>query len=73
VIGVVNTVIAAYYYLRVIRAIVFEDAVDESKFSADKPLLAAAGVAAIGAGVFGLAPFLLLELAEQALSIIPGI
>ncbi len=73
VIGVVNTVIGAYYYLRVIRAIVFEDAVDELKLSADKPILAAAGVAVIGAGVFGLAPFLLLEFAEQALSIIPGL
>jgi NADH:ubiquinone oxidoreductase subunit 2 (subunit N) len=73
VIGVMNTVIAAYYYLRVIRAIVFEDAADESKFSADKPILVAAGVAAVGAGVFGLAPFLLLEFAEQALSIIPDL
>jgi NADH-quinone oxidoreductase subunit N len=73
VIGVVNTVIAAYYYLRVIRAIVFEDPVDDSKFSADKPVLIAAGVAAIGAGVFGLAPFLILKFAESALSIIPGL
>ena len=72
VIGVVNTVIAAYYYLRVIRAIVFEDAVDESKFSADKPMLVAAGLAAIGAGVFGIAPFLMLDLAEKALSIVPA-
>ena len=72
-IGVVNTVIAAYYYLRVIRAIVFEDPADESTFSADKPVLVAAGVAAVGAGVFGLAPFLLLEFAENALSIIPGL
>jgi NADH-quinone oxidoreductase subunit N len=73
VIGVVNTVIAAYYYLRVIRAIVFEDPVDDSKFSGDKPVLIAAGVAAVGAGVFGLAPFLMLEFAESALSIIPGL
>ncbi len=72
VIGVVNTVIAAYYYLRVIRAIMFEDAKDETTFGADKPVLAAAGVAAIGAGVFGVAPFLLLEFAQSALSIIPG-
>jgi NADH-quinone oxidoreductase subunit N len=74
VIGVVNTVIAAYYYLRVIRAIVFEDPAEGSpSFSADKPVLVAAGVAAVGAGVFGLAPFLLLEFAESALSIIPGL
>ena len=72
IIGVVNTVIAAYYYLRVIRAIVFADAVDESKFSADKPVLFATGLAAIGAGVFGIAPFLMLDLAEKALSIVPA-
>lgn len=71
IIGVVNTVIAAYYYLRVIRAIVFEDPADDSTFSADKPILIAAGVAAVGAGVFGLAPFLILDFADKALSIIP--
>jgi NADH-quinone oxidoreductase subunit N len=73
IIGVVNTVIAAYYYLRVIRAIVFEDPADDSKFSADKPILIAAGVAAVGAGVFGLAPFLILDFADKELSIIPGL
>jgi len=67
---VVNTVVAAYYYLRVIRAIVFEDPVDTSTFSADRPALVATGVAAVGAGVFGFAPFLLLEFAESALSIL---
>ena len=70
VIGVVNTVIAAYYYLRVIRAIVFEESADSSALSVDRPALVATGVAAIGAGVFGFAPFLLLEFAESALSIL---
>ena len=73
VIGVVNTVIAAYYYLRVIRMIVFDDPVETSTFSGDKPILVAAGVAAIGTGIFGLAPFLLLEFAESALTIFPGL
>ena len=73
VIGVVNTVIAAYYYLRVIRMIVFDDPVETSTFSGDKPILVAAGVAAIGTGIFGLAPFLLLEFAESALTIVPGL
>jgi len=54
----------------VIRAIVFEDPVDTSTFSADRPALVATGVAAVGAGVFGFAPFLLLEFAESALSIL---
>ena len=71
VIGVVNTVIAAYYYLRVIRAIVFEDPVDSSPIKGDMPVLVATGIAAVGAGVFGFAPFLLLEFAKSALSIIP--
>ena len=71
VVGVINTVIAAYYYLRVIRAIVFEDPADESTFGADKPLLAATGIAAVGAGIFGIAPYLLLDLADKALTIVP--
>ena len=72
IIGVVNTVIAAYYYLRVIRAIVFEDPADTSPIKADMPVLVATSVAAVGAGVLGIAPFLLLEFAESALSILPG-
>lgn len=70
VLGVVNTVLAAYYYLRVVRAIVFEDPADNSKISADVPAITATGLAAIGAGIFGIAPFLLLEFAESALSIV---
>ena len=70
VVGVVNTVIAAYYYLRVIRAIVFEDASDQSTFSADRPILVAASFAAVGAAVFGIAPFLLLDIADKALPIV---
>ncbi|MBH65167.1 MAG: NADH-quinone oxidoreductase subunit N [Chloroflexi bacterium] len=73
VVGVINTVIAAYYYLRVIRAIVFEDPANESTFGADKPLLAATAIAAVGAGVFGIAPFLLLDLADKALTIVPAL
>ena len=70
VVGVVNTVIAAYYYLRVIRAIVFEDASDQSTFSAERPILVAASFAAVGAAVFGIAPFLLLDIADKALPIV---
>ena len=73
VIGVVNTVIAAYYYLRVIRAIVFEDPVDTSPIKSDVPVLVATGVAAVGAGVLGIAPFLLFEFARSALSILPDL
>jgi NADH-quinone oxidoreductase subunit N len=73
VVGVINTVIAAYYYLRIIRAIVLEDPVELSTFSGDKPAVIATSVAAIGAGIFGLAPFLLLEFAKSALTIIPSL
>ena len=72
IIGVVNTVIAAYYYLRVIRAIVFEDPADTSPIKGDVPVLVATCVAAVGAGVLGFAPFMVLEFAESALSILPG-
>ncbi|MDP6667999.1 MAG: NADH-quinone oxidoreductase subunit N [Dehalococcoidia bacterium] len=70
IIAVINTVVAAYYYLRVIRAIVFEDPADETTFRGDVPVLVATGVAAIGAAVFGFAPFLILKFAESALSIL---
>ena len=70
--GVVNTVIAAYYYLRVIRAIVFEDPADTSPIKGDVPVLVATCVTAVGAGVLGFAPFMVLEFAESALSILPG-
>ena len=67
VVAVLNTVISAFYYLRIIRAIYFEDAEDESKITADAPVIFATAVAAFGVGLFGIVPSLILRLAEESL------
>jgi NADH-quinone oxidoreductase subunit N len=70
VLGVINSFISAYYYLKIIRAIFFEQAADETRIRADAPILAATTVAAAGAIVLGAAPWPLLRLAERALTIL---
>ncbi len=70
VVGVVNTVISAFYYLRVIRAIYFEEAEDDSKITADFPVVFATGVAVAGVALFGAVPWLILRLAEKSLDLL---
>jgi NADH-quinone oxidoreductase subunit N len=70
VVGVVNTVISAFYYLRILRAVYFEDPEDDSRITADVPVLVATGVAAVGVGLFGAVPWLILRLAEKSLDIL---
>jgi NADH-quinone oxidoreductase subunit N len=70
VVGVVNTVVSAFYYLRVIRAMFFEEAEDESRITADAPVLFATSLAAVGVGLFGAVPWLILNLAEKSLDIL---
>ncbi|MEX0762285.1 MAG: NADH-quinone oxidoreductase subunit N [Dehalococcoidia bacterium] len=72
VLGMLTTVVSAYYYLKIVRAMFFEDAEDDSPVRADPPLLFATGVAAAGVAVFGVAPWLILHLAEKALTILPS-
>jgi NADH-quinone oxidoreductase subunit N len=67
VVAVLNTVVSAFYYLRIIRAVYFEDAKDESPISADAPVIFATAVAAFGVGLFGIVPGLILRLAEKSL------
>ncbi len=66
VLGVVNTVISAYYYLGIVRAVFFEEPADSVPLKADRPALVATAVAAAGVAVFGLGPWLLLTLADKA-------
>lgn len=70
VVGVVNTVISAFYYLRIIRAIYFEEAEDDSKITADMPVIFATGVAVAGIALFGAVPWLILRLAEKSLDLL---
>lgn len=71
-IGVINTVISAFYYLRIVRAIYFEEPEDESKITADAPVIFATVVAAFGVALFGAVPWLMLRLAEKSLDIFPA-
>lgn len=70
VVGVVNTVISAFYYLRIIRAVYFEEPEDDSKITADKPVIFATGIAVVGIGLFGAVPWLILRLAEKSLDLL---
>ncbi len=72
VIGVVSTVISAYYYLSVVRAVYFEEPADRARIPPDGPALVAGTVAAAGVAVFGIAPWLVLNFAEKSLTIIPA-
>ena len=70
VVAVVNTVIAAYYYLRVIGLIVFGDPEADDKLKPGAGELTAVGVGVAGAVVFGAIPWLVLEVVDKSLTII---
>jgi len=72
IVAVLNTVISAYYYLGLVRAIFFEEPQDASPIADDRPAMLAATVAAAGVAVFGIGPWVLLTLAEKALNILPA-
>lgn len=66
VIGVINSAVSAYYYLRVVRTMFLDEPESEEKVSADIPVWAATWAASAGIAVFGIAPSSLMELAERA-------
>jgi NADH-quinone oxidoreductase subunit N len=69
VVGVINTVISAFYYLRIVRAIYFEEPENDSRITADFPVIFATGLAATGVALFGAVPWLILRLAEKSLDL----
>lgn len=71
--GVLNSVISAYYYLRVIRAMYMDAPTSDERIKVDLPLGVATGVAAVGAVTFGVAPWFLLRAAEIAVRSLPGV
>ncbi len=70
VVGVVNTVVSAFYYLKIIRAIYFEESEDHSPITADVPVIFTTGVTVIGIALFGAVPWLILRLAEKSLDLL---
>lgn len=66
VVGVINSVLSAYYYLRVVRAVFLAPPKDTAPLEASPSVAAALAFSAAGVLFFGVLPFFLLRLAEAA-------
>ncbi|MXY46742.1 MAG: NADH-quinone oxidoreductase subunit N [Chloroflexi bacterium] len=66
VIGVVNSVISAYYYLRVVKAMFLSEPTSEERVAFGLPMQLAVALGFIGTLIFGIYPTPLLNLARTA-------
>jgi NADH-quinone oxidoreductase subunit N len=66
VIGVLNSVVSAYYYVGVIRVMYLRDPSDDEPIGVAKPLWTALWVAAFGVLALGVWPAGLLDIAREA-------
>lgn len=66
--GMINSVISAYYYLRVVKVMYLNEAEDDSRVSADAPNRVVLAAAAAATLIFGLYPAPLIELARAAVA-----
>jgi len=71
VIAVINTVISAYYYLRVVRTMYLGAPLSEERVPSSGALRAALSLACIGVLALGIYPWMLLRIAETAVSVFP--
>jgi len=71
IIAVINTVISAYYYLRVARVMYLGTPLSEERVPSSWALRAALAFACLGVLFLGLYPWALLRIAETAVSIFP--
>jgi NADH-quinone oxidoreductase subunit N len=71
IIAVINTVISAYYYLRVVRVMYLGTPLSEEKVPSSAALRAALSFACIGVLLLGVYPWVLLRIAEVAVSMFP--
>jgi NADH-quinone oxidoreductase subunit N len=69
IIGVINSVISAYYYLRVVRVMFLGEPLSEEKVHASIGLRVALSVACLGVLLLGIYPWMLMKFAENAASI----
>jgi NADH-quinone oxidoreductase subunit N len=72
IIGVVNSVVSAYYYLRIIRVMFLQQPQNTESVRASWPVNLALGVAALSVLWLGVAPGTILSAAEQAVSVLSG-
>ena len=70
IIGVVNSVVSAYYYLRVIKVMFLQTPIHTERVGASWPVNVALGVATLALLWLGVAPGTLLGAAEQAVSVL---
>ncbi len=73
VVGVLNSVVSAYYYLRVVKTMFLAPAESEERISYSSPVLVAVAVSAIGILLIGVLPGPLFEITESAVrTILPA-
>ena len=73
VVGVLNSVVSAYYYLRVIKTVYLAPAESEERITYSSPVLVAVAVSAIGILLIGILPGPLFEITESAVrTILPA-
>ncbi len=70
VVAVINTVVAAYYYLRIVGLILFGEAEDSEPIKPGVGEMAAVVVGVAGALLFGVVPWLVLQLIDDSLTIV---
>ncbi len=70
IIGVVNSVVSAYYYLRVIKVMFLQPAIRTERLGGSWPVNVALGVAALCMIWLGVAPAAILEAAEWAVVVL---
>ncbi|MSQ33838.1 MAG: NADH-quinone oxidoreductase subunit N [Dehalococcoidia bacterium] len=66
ILGVINSVVSAYYYLRVVKVMFLQAPPTGERIGASPPVWASVAVATLGIVTFGVVPGLLLRLAESA-------
>ncbi len=68
--GVVNSVISAYYYLRVVKVMYLQPPADESPIASGFPMTVAVSATLAGTAFFGIYPTPLIELARTAVGVL---
>ena len=70
VVAVINTVLAAYYYLRIVGLILFGEAKDSEPIKPENGEMAAVAIGVAGSIIFGVVPWLILQLIDDSLTIV---
>ncbi|UCG83376.1 MAG: NADH-quinone oxidoreductase subunit N [Dehalococcoidia bacterium] len=69
--GALNSVISAYYYLRVVKVMYIGEPLSEEPIPSSVPLRISLAIAAVGVLVLGIYPTVVLRLAENAVAMFP--